>query len=492
MAVKTRTKKVTSDIILDLDVSGENYSFDTTIVDAMSQAELEISQLNETIESVNALKPQCDKLDYILAACSGVLCGLIDVFLVGMPGESPLGNLTDKWFENRVKDFAQKCHPDGKKFDSLKSALSFLEEKFKVPYDQTGVGDAGKKIFGLNPTNHHFKSLAHNPSLLGLFFSILNQFTDTSTFVSDGQIITLKKASGNDQDGKWELQGGNVVAKLFCGFVNWFGHLMSDVAGSESSAKRGTRGMGIPSPLWTWTNDIVVIKNKLNIPVSEFDKNLNQLSQELFEKGFDARFQTTQTIPVVLNELIVRLIYSIRRMVRYFKETKKEDRSLVLLWKSCEPFSNATVKRMLTVAHGAFCLVDIGDAVIRGFASGGGSFNPVVFFLRLNVAGVGRFAISLFGETKRAIVYHRAKAEADFAKKQRIIVENYIEGLRVLAEKYDDADLIIFVTDFENSDAYKELFQKSVALAQLRGVPEDRILKSKADIDKRFGGCSDA
>ena len=60
------------------------------------------------------------------------------------------------------------------------------------------------------------------------------------------------------------------------------------------------------------------------------------------------------------------------------------------MWKKCEPFSNPTVKRMLTVAHGTFCLVDAGDAVGRALVSGGGTFNVVEFVLRLNVVGVGR------------------------------------------------------------------------------------------------------
>lgn len=79
--------------------------------------------------------------------------------------------------------------------------------------------------------------------------------------------------------------------------------------------------------------------------------------------------------------MLVRLIYSIRRLLRYFTNIKKEDRSFKLLWKLCEPFSNATVKRMLTVAHGTFCLVDAGDAAIRGFIADGGMFNATEFFL---------------------------------------------------------------------------------------------------------------
>ena len=208
----------------------------------------------------------------------------------------------------------------------------------------------------------------------------------------------------------------------------------------------------------------------------------------IFEKGYDTRFQTAQAIPVFLNELLVRLIYAVRRLYRYFTETPKAERSFELMWKKCEPFSNPTVKRMLTVAHGTFCLVDAGDAVGRAFMSGGGTFNVVEFVLRLNVVGVGRFAVSLYGETKCAISYGHAKRESDFAAKEITVVENYLEGLKILSVKYDDASLLTFVADFKKSGAYIEAFGKSTQLAELRNVPGNRVLKSKADIDRYFGG----
>lgn len=476
-------KGVQSNIFLDLNIDDSGFEFSTSIADALAQAENELTTLNETIESIKDLKPNCDKLDYILAASSGALCGVIDIFLVGKPGESPLGDITDKWFANRTMDFAKLCHPKHKDFDSLESALRFLEKEFKVPYDQTGLGDAGKVVFDLNAKNHHFKSLAHNPSLLGLFFSIIDQFTNSSHFVTDGQLISLEKA-----DEKWELRGNNIPSKFFCGFTNWIGHLVSDVSGSQSSARAGKRGMGIPSPLWTWTNDIIAIKAELNLPVTETDKAMNQLALDIFKEGYDARFQTTQAIPVFINEMLVRLIYSVRRLFKYFSDTRKEERSLSLMWQRCEPFSNPTVKRMLTIAHGTFCLVDIGDAVGRSFVVGGGTFNAVEFVLRLNVVGVGRFAISLYGETTRAFSYNSAKKEADFASRETVIVKNYIEGLKILSLKYDDKFLLMFIDDFEKSDAYTEAFEKSVSLAKLRDVPSDKILKDKDAIDRYFGG----
>ena len=461
---------IKKDIFLDLSIDDDGFGFSTSIIDALVQAESELVILNETVDSIVELRPNCDKVDYILAASSGALCGVIDIFLVGKPGESPLGDITDKWFADRTMGFAKLCRPDKKDFDNLESALRFLEKKFKVPYDQTGLGDAGKAVFDLSAKNHHFKSLAHNPTLLGLFFSILDQFANSSHFVTDGQLISLQQA-----DKMWELQGENIPSKLFCGFVNWIGHLISDVSGSQTSARAGNRGMGIPSPLWTWTNDIIAIKAKLGLSVTETNKAMNELAINIFEKGYDTRFQTAQAIPVFSNELFVRFIYAIRRLFRYFSETPKLDRSFALMWKKCEPFSNPTVKRMLTVAHGTFCLVDAGDAVGREFVTGGGTFTTVEFVLRLNIVGVGRFAISLYGETKRAVSYGYEEREADFASKEIVIVKNYLEGLKILSLKYDDVHLLSFIDDFQKSDAYIEAFGKSAALAEMRNVPANKI-----------------
>ena len=442
-------------IVLELSVDKDKYIFPSSISEALVEASDELNnlddQLNETLKTIKKLTPNCDKYDYILSASSGALCGIIDVFLVGKPGESPLGDITDEWFANRTIDFAKLCGYQGEK-DSLSSAVSYLEQKFKIPYDQSVGGGVFRELINLTPSNHHFKSLGHNPTLLGLFFSILNQFTNTSDFISDGELISL-----NNSDGKFELKGNNIPGKLFCGIANWIGHLISDMSGSSSSKGRG---MGIPSPIWSWSNNVIAIKRKLNIPASEFDKSVNELALKLFEKGYDSRFQTTQAIPVFINEMVVRLFYSIRRLIKYYTSTPKENRNGKLLWKTCEPFSNATVKRMLTVAHGTFCLIDIGDASIRAISTGGGTFNAVEFFMRLNIIGVGRFTISIYGEIKRGIQSKKASNDVSFIKREKIIVDDYISGLTMLSEAYDDKELLSFIADLKESGLYKESFEK--------------------------------
>lgn len=479
------TKLKEKKLLIELSVLENHFEFASNIDTALSHAENQYHVINEQIkessETIKKLTPECDKLDYILSATCGALSGIIDIFLVGKPGESPLGNITDKWFDERTKDFAKLCgwKDNG---NGLSSAISYLEKKFNIPYDQRGAGDTARAIFDLNPTNHHFKSLAHNPTILGLFFSILDQFStpNQSHFVTNGELISLQNA-----DDTFELRGNDIPSKLFCAFVNWFGHLISDISGTSRSKGRG---MGIPSPFWSWTNDIIAVKRKLNIPIAEFDKSFNELALTIYKEGYDSRFQTAQAIPVFITESLVRLVYSIRRLIKYFGTTKKNERSFKKLWRECKPFSNATVKRMLTVAHGTFCLLDASDAVIRGFTTGSGTFNVAEFAMRFNIVGVGRFTISLYGEIDRSAKKKHEEENIYFLKGEKTIIEDYIDGLKYLSDIYDDKILLTFVSDLKKSDMYKTAFTKSAELAKKRNVPNNKILKSKSDIDSYFSG----
>lgn len=151
-------------VLFELNIENDRCIFPNTISDAIIDANKELKdledKLNETLETIRLLTPECDKLDYILSASSGALCGIIDVFLVGKPGESPLGDITDKWFANRTIDFAKICGYTGDK-NSLSSAIKFLEKKFKIPYDQSVGGGIFRELIDLTPSNHHFKSLGH-------------------------------------------------------------------------------------------------------------------------------------------------------------------------------------------------------------------------------------------------------------------------------------------------------------------------------------------
>ena len=69
-------------------------------------------------------------------------------------------------------------------------------------------------------------------------------------------------------------------------------------------------------------------------------------------------------------------------------------------------------------------MIDTGDAVVRGFVLGGGSFNVAEFAMRLNIVGIGRFTISLYGESRRGLKCHALKEPAQLSggEQQRVSI----------------------------------------------------------------------
>ena len=98
---------------------------------------------------------------------------------------------TDAQADGAVKMFARRAgwKPRTGNEENVASAIGFLERTYKVNYDQRHSADVGD-LFRMSTKNHHIKSLSHSPDVVGLFFSVLNQFTSTATFVSGAMYST--------------------------------------------------------------------------------------------------------------------------------------------------------------------------------------------------------------------------------------------------------------------------------------------------------------
>jgi hypothetical protein len=310
---------------------------------------------------------KCDKYDYMIAGTCGVIGGLIDILFVGAPWDSKLGGVVDGCANSATEKFAELLGWDREKAlekgsSGTASAVGFLERKYKINYDEATTFATGGKVENLSLKNHHLKSMGHSPDLIGLFFSVLNQFTSTSTFISNGEIITI------DTD-TFELKGGNLIAKIFCGFSNWFGHIMSDMAGSSGTIGNGGGGTGVPIPFF----NLFQLMN-----VGEFGKN-NQtfatVTTKVFEQGYDFRHGIAMAIPVAVTELLIRFMWS---MKSHFYHNRS--------WQDSMPIGSIPeLRRMLLVGHGTLCLIDGIDAAVR---SGG---EMVTFLSRTNLIAWVRF-----------------------------------------------------------------------------------------------------
>lgn len=346
----------------------------------MTSFELE---LDKKEKSIDWTKDKCDKYDYIIAVSCGALAGLIDVFFVGSAVTktadlSKLGKLSDSAVDSIVKKVSKAAgwNPRPGKEDNLSSAIAFLEQNYKVPYEHTSTKSVNG-LFQMNTKNHHFKSLGHAPDPIGLVFSILDQFSNSATFLNDGKIIRIDAS-----DRGFELQGTNFISKIYCGFCNWLFHLMSDVAGSNGSRAVGSagRGTGLPIPFM----ELFSLCNFGRFQIDKDRQTLATLMTRAFQEGYDMRHAGAMAVPVVIEEIMIRAIWTIKRHYYHKKD-----------WSECIPNSkHADLRIMLLVGNGILCVIDGVDA---GIKSGG---NALIFVLHMNLVAWSRLVVLVLRELK--------------------------------------------------------------------------------------------
>ena len=371
---------------------------------------------------------KCDKYDYIAAVACGAIGGIIDIFGVGMPKEGILGKWTDQQVDKAVITFAKKIPSSKEKnISNVQEAIKFLEDEFKVNYDQSITVDE----LIISPKMHHMMSLGHSPDIVGLFFSILNQFTMTSSFIADGQLITIESDT-------FELKGGNFIMKIMCGITNWFGHLMSDIAGSSGNHNRG---MGITMPFYEFFGFCNFGKFK----VGEERKTLAEIAQMAFTyqedknspvMSYDFRFGMTQAIPIVVTELTIRLIWALRRHFHYHKS-----------FKECIPSSrNADLRVMILIGNGTLCVMYGIDA---GVKSGG---NFLMFFMRMNLCAWVRFAVLVLKEVCiRVNLTNDLQRQLDAYQRINELLTQYLEQLKQI-------DLTLYKEEVEKFERAVRIF----------------------------------
>jgi len=444
-------------------------------------------------------KAKCDKYDYMIAAFCGGAAGLVDVFFVGDPLTSVLGKQVDKVADVFVKKAAQffwkndqRTTGKSKKMpQSLEQCISYLEQAFPVNYDARYAKDLVVEegvLSGMRPANHHLLALAHSPDPIGLIFSIIDQFMGYASFVDKGKIIHVipKKTSGAIP----YMQGTNLPSMLFCGFVNWIGHLMSDLVGSSSTRRAGKtgRGAGIPIPFY----ELFLACDFGNIDGKTFAETM----VSVFEQGYDARFGATMAIPVVMNELMIKVIWIIRQ-----KFVRKKT------WKESIPTNkHADLRIMIIVGDSTLCLVDGVDAAAHGILEG----NVISFICHLNLIGWTRLVMLVLKELR--IRYGSVVAEAmnQFinkvleevqtpAERQRIVdfynrLEVYDQQLALLLAEYIaeiEKEYIELYSEicatFDSTSTSQDRAKHSVILAEISGVPEKDIIRSRKDLDDLFG-----
>ena len=349
---------------------------------------------------------EADRLDCLAAASIGAFSGILNVFW-----QKEL-NLADarEWGTEKVGAFVvEAAKTQGFKpktnseDDILRAAIRFLEEKFPLAADKATAEMGG----GLQ---HHLRDFEHHPSPLGLFFSILTQFT--------GQ------AYGTDTAGNFKIVdlpasaaiGGNFNEKVAFGTIKWLFHLVSDMAGSSNTPGAGT---GIPGPLLSMLKELSALPffGNFNVDYKSSEISFSRYISKLFngtairdEDGKPIRFdlraevgvvdqKLSQVKSVIANECIVRGYYFVSRLLR---EVKRKEIASIADISTVDParvlpHNNRALKRMLSISSSVFVVVNVGNATIRAAAKSEGSGSSFArgVLVRLNYFGIARMAFAL-------------------------------------------------------------------------------------------------
>ncbi|MDO4483718.1 MAG: hypothetical protein Q4C54_04595 [Clostridia bacterium] len=330
-----------------------------------------------------------------MAASSGLIAGIVDVLFVGEFSLDRAKEYGEKDVNNLVIKTAQKFGYDG---NNIKDAIECLEKKFPFNSDRLVNEFGGAK-------QHHLWDFSHHFSVLGLLCAILTQFTGKVFGTNKDGIFIVREVPD------YQIKGKNFVEKILFGTVNWFFHMVSDMAGSSQCIGRGT---GIPGPIVSLLKSVSSLpffRNK-KIGETEFHTWVSKLfNGTLLAKRnadnkitesmpFDLRTEigilhegSRQLVPVLINEAIVRGVYCIRRLCREIEQ--KDIHSIADLGRidaeKVLPFNTPAIKRMCTIASGVFCVVDSVDALVHSLVERKVS----TFFLHLNFVGVARFVLAI-------------------------------------------------------------------------------------------------
>ena len=343
---------------------------------------------------------KAERIDYLIAVACGAISGLIDVFYVG---EFSIERARD-WGADKINRFVGKvAELNGFDGGSLAEAIRFLEKKYPLAAD-TKTSDFGGGL------QHHLRDFSHHFSLGGLICSLFTQFTGQVIGTdTDGTLLLVELADTN-------LVGKNFEEKVLFGTIKWFFHMVSDMAGSNATAGKGT---GIPGVIVSLIKELSAIPCFQNQKINEYefhtwvsklfngtllakrDKNGNILKA----MPFDLRSEIgslhevgRQFVPILINECLVRSFYFVRRFCAAVQDRKIHSIADFDTITAADllPFNNQVITRMITVASGVFTAVDVVDAAVRAAVKNRG-VNPkffVDFAVRINIVGVGRFIIA--------------------------------------------------------------------------------------------------
>ena len=341
-------------------------------------------ELRENSEAIKLINREfndlhrLDKYDVGIAALAAIVGAIVDIVLVGIPAKGPDGLEAGPLSDFIRKKFDEAFSP--KEMEKLANS-----KKSKVPFDAQDNRNTTEYVEGLSAYYHRLLSLGHDP-LLGFIFGVYDIMHGTMTTIDkSGKIVC--QVMENYADRK-ESDIVSAIAKQII-------HFKSDI----------TTSMGLPAPLMGLFN-LLQFGN-----IGEEELTVAEIVQGMYYEGFDFIHFCSQSMSVIVIELIVRLGYAIKRI----KEGNKVKDSIPI---SLNRSKHPKLATMLFIGHIGATAVNAGKVYFTK--------NPMA----INYPQWMAFAKYSYKQLRWAVIQKPAMREA------------YVEGilnseLKVITEETD-------------------------------------------------------
>lgn len=319
-----------------------------------------------------------DKYDVGIAALAAIVGAIVDIVLVGIPAKGP-----DGLEAGPLSDFIRKKFDEAFSPEEMEKLAN--SKKSKVPFDAQDNRNTTEYVEGLSAYYHRLLSLGHDP-LLGFIFGVYDIMHGTMTTIDkSGKIVC--QVMENYADRK-ESDIVSAIAKQII-------HFKSDI----------TTSMGLPAPLMGLFN-LLQFGN-----IGEEELTVAEIVQGMYYEGFDFIHFCSQSMSVIVIELIVRLGYAIKRI----KEGNKVKDSIPI---SLNRSKHPKLATMLFIGHTGATAVNAGKVYFTK--------NPMA----INYPQWMAFAKYSYKQLRWAVIQKPAMREA------------YVEGilnseLKVITEETD-------------------------------------------------------
>jgi len=233
-------------------------------------------KLREDFNAIHRLDP----IDWTIPIVAGILGGIIDVVLVGIPGRTEQGTSAGP-LSDYIRGLFEKTFPPEEMEKLANSKIS------KTPFDAQDNRNTKIYVEGLSAYYHRLLELGHDP-ILAFVVGVLDVLKGTMTTI--------------DKKGKIVIQALDCYAdrgetNLFAAIAKVIRHLKSDV----------TTSMGLPAPLMGLFNLFQFGS------IGEFDQTIAEIVQGMYYEGYDFIHFCSMSIPTMIVEVIVRVAYGIKR-----------------------------------------------------------------------------------------------------------------------------------------------------------------------------------